>query len=107
MACQRHNSPSVVEYLVDQDSSSFEVADRWQNTLLHFACRGANHAMIAFLLEKYNAAFVSTRNSHKQLPIDLLFDNEAVSDREGIEYMESIYRLIRANPETLMGCDIE
>ena len=80
--------------------------DLCQNTLLHFACRGANHAVIGFLSEKYDAAFVSTRNSHKQLPIDILFESEAVSDREGIEYMESIYRLIRANPETLMGCDM-
>jgi hypothetical protein len=106
VACQRHHSPSVVEYLIDQNSSSFEVTDRWQNTLLHFACRGANHVMIAFLLEKYDGAFVSTRNSSKQLPIDLLFGSEAVSDREGIEYMESIYRLIRAYPETLMGCNM-
>jgi ankyrin repeat protein len=104
VACQHHRSPSVVEYLIDQNSSSFQVTDRYQNTLLHFACRGANHVMIAFLLEKYDAAFVSRRNSHKQLPIDLLFDSEAVSDREGIEYMESIYRLIRTNPETVTGC---
>jgi hypothetical protein len=104
LACQHHHSPSVVEYMIDLRSSTLEMKDRWQNTVLHFACRGANHVMIAFLLEKYDAAFVSTRNSHKQLPIDLLFDSEAVSDREGVEYTESIYRLIRANPETVMGC---
>ena len=106
VACQHHHSPSVVEYLIDLRSSALEMEDRWQNTLLHHACRGANHLMIAFLLEKYDAAFVSKRNSSRQLPIDLLFDSEAVSDREGIEYMESIYRLIRANPETVMGCDM-
>jgi ankyrin repeat protein len=97
VACQLHDSPRVVEYLTDLNSSTLKMKDMWQNTLLHFACGGANHAMIAFLLEKYDAAFVSTRNSQKQLPIDLLFDSEAVSDRKGIEYMESIYRLIRAN----------
>ncbi len=107
LACQHHGSPSVVEYLIDLNSSTLEMKDRWQNTVLHHACRGANHVMIAFLLEKYDAAFVSTNNSSKQLPIDLLFDSETVSDREGIEYMENIYRLIRANPETVMGCDIE
>ncbi len=106
LACQHHGSPSVVEYLIDLNSSTLEMKDRWQNTVLHHACRGANHVMISYLLEKYDAAFVSTRNSSKQLPIDLLFDSEAVSDREGIEYMESIYRLIRANPETLMGCNM-
>jgi predicted transcriptional regulator with HTH domain len=106
LACQHHRSPSVVEYLIDLNSSTLKMKDMWQNTLLHFACRGANHVMIACLLEKYNAAFVSTKNSYGQLPIDLLFDSEAVSDREGIEYMESIYRLIRANPETVMGCDM-
>ena len=106
LACQHHHSPSVVEYLVGVSSLAVKMKDLCQNTLLHFACRGANHAVITFLLEKYDAAFVSTRNSHKQLPIDLLFDSEALSDREGIKYMESIYRLIRANPETLMGCDL-
>ena len=105
VACQHHESPSVVEYLTDLNSSTLKMKDMWQNTLLHFACGGANHAMIAFLLEKYDAVFVSTRNSHKQLPIDLLFDSEAVSDRKGIEYMESIYRLIKAYPETLMTCN--
>ena len=106
VACQHHNSPRVVEYLIELRSSALEMEDRWQNTLLHFACRGANRAIIAFLLGKYDAAFVATKNSHKQLPIDLLFDSEAVSDREGIEYIESIYRLIRANPETVMGCNM-
>jgi ankyrin repeat protein len=106
VACQHHHSPSVVEYMIGLRSSALEMEDRWQHTLLHFACRGANHVMIAFLLDKYDAAFVSTRNSSNQLPIDLLFDSEAVSDREGIEYMESIYRLIRANPETVMGCNM-
>ncbi len=108
VACQHHDSPSVVAYLIDLNSPTLKMKDMWQNTPLHFACRGANHVMIAFLLEKYDGAFVSTRNSHRQLPIDLLFYSDAVSERDGedIEHTESIYRLIKAHPETLMGCDM-
>jgi ankyrin repeat protein len=107
VACQ-HHSPSVVEYLIDLNSSTLKMKDLCQNTALHHACRGSNHVMIAFLLEKYDAAFVASKNSHMQIPIDLLFYSDAVSERDGedIEYMESIYRLIRANPETVMGCNM-
>jgi ankyrin repeat protein len=103
VACQHHASISVIEYLIDLYSFALETKDRSQNTLLHFACRGANHAIITLLLERPAASFVSTRNSQRQLPIDLLFESEAVSDRNDIKYVESIYRLIRAYPETLMS----
>lgn len=103
VACQHHHSPSVVEYLVGLNPMTLEVNDLWQNTVLHFACRSANYTMIRLLLERYSAASVSKRNFYRQLPIDLLFESEVVNDREDVEYTESIYRLIRAHPETLMG----
>jgi ankyrin repeat protein len=102
VACQHHDSPSVVEYLVGLNPMTLDVNDLWQNTVLHFACRNANYTMIRLLLEKYSAASVSKRNFYGQLPVDLLFESEAVNDREDVEYTESIYRLIRAHPETLM-----
>ena len=103
VACQHHASVSVIVYLIGLYSFAPETKDRHQNTVLHFACRGANHDIITLLLEKYGAAYVSARNSHNQLPIDLLFQSEAVGDREGIEYTESVYRLFRAQPETVMN----
>jgi ankyrin repeat protein len=102
VACQHHESASVVEYLIGLYSFALETKDRHKNSALHYACRGANHAIIALLLEQYGAAYVSARNMSNQLPIDLLFESEAVGNREGIEYTESIYRLLRAYPETVM-----
>ena len=102
VACQNHDSADVVQYLIDRDSLALEAVDRQGNTVLHYACCGAKYATTTRLLEKYGAASVSKLNAHNQLPIDLLFESVAVIDRGGTEYTESIYRLIRAHPETVM-----
>lgn len=103
IACQFHVSVSVIEYLIGIYSFALETKDRCQNTVLHCACRGANRAIIALLVEKYGAAYLLARNSQGQLPIDLLFESEAVGGRSGIEYTDSVYRLVRAQPETVMN----
>jgi hypothetical protein len=103
LACQNHESTtSVVEYLIKLDPTSLRVRDFNDNTALHYACRTANHAIIALLTEKYGAVSVSKRNAHGQLPIDLLFSRRAY-DRQGVEYTESIFRLLRAYP-AMMNC---
>jgi ankyrin repeat protein len=102
-ACQRHKTPAVVEYLIKLDPTSLRARDFDDNTSLHYACRGANHAIIALLIEKYGALSVSKQNAHGQLPIDLLFASNVVSDREGVEYTESIFRLLRVYP-AMMNC---
>jgi ankyrin repeat protein len=107
VACQRHKTPAVVEYLINLDPTSLHRKDLDDNTALHYACRGANHAIIANLLDKYGAVSVSKRNAHGQLPTDLLFVSREVSDGEGIEYTESIFRLLRAYPATMMNCFTE
>jgi ankyrin repeat protein len=81
---------------------TLDSVDSEGNTPLHCACRGAKYDTIALLLEKYDAASVSDRNIHKKLPIDLLWESEAVSDRESNEYLDSIFRLLRSNPEMMM-----
>ena len=103
IACQHHESASVVEHLINLDPTSLRAIDFEHNTALHYACRGANHAIIALLTEKYSAVSVSKRNAHGQLPIDLLFASREVSDRESVEYMESIFRLLRTHP-AMMNC---
>jgi ankyrin repeat protein len=103
VACQHHETPAVVEYLIGLDEVTLTTADREGNTALHHACIGANHAMIALLLDNYGSMFVSKRNAKKQLPIELLLENKnEVSDNESVEYTESIYWLLRAYPETIM-----
>jgi ankyrin repeat protein len=104
VACQHHESVSVVEYLVGLDSDTLTIVDREGNTALHHACRGAKYDTIALLLRGYGVASVSQGNAHNMLPIHLLLENNVVRDREDTKYVESIYRLLRAYPETLMHC---
>ncbi len=100
IACEHHNSASVVQYLLDQlDTSTLRALDVDNNTALHYACRGAKHHTIALLLERF-AASVSKRNVEGKLPIDLLWGNK-VSDRESVEYTESVFQLLKADPEML------
>jgi hypothetical protein len=103
IACQHHKAASTIEYFIGINKFTLTTVDREWNTVLHFACRGANHAIIALLLDKYGSMSVSKRNTHKQLPIELLLENtNEVSNEESVEYTESIYRLLRAYPETMM-----
>ncbi len=103
VACQHHNSPKVFEYLIGLNATvSLRAIDFNHNTLLHHACRGANHDIIAFLSEKYGAASASKRNVNNKLPIHLLLESGSVMDREGIDYIESVFQLIRAHPETVI-----
>ncbi len=101
VACQHNDSASVVQYLIGLGEDTLDAMDKEGNTSLHYACRGGNHKTIALLLDRYGAVSVSNQNVHNQLPIDLLFESEAVGDREGIGYIESIFLLLRAYPDTI------
>eukprot|EP00984_Skeletonema_dohrnii_P002172 scaffold746_cov96-Skeletonema_dohrnii-CCMP3373.AAC.4 len=102
VACQHHESANVVQYLIALDTASLDAVDRDGNTALHLVCRGARHEIIALLLDKYGAVSVSKRNACDKLPIDLLWESNEVLDRDSIEYTESVFRLIKAYPETLL-----
>ena len=80
--------------------------DRDGNAALHLACHGAKHEAIALFLDEFDAVSVSRRNRDEKLPIDLLWESTEVEDRESNEYIECMYRLLRANPEMIMGCDV-
>ncbi len=101
MACQYHDSTSIIQYLLCLDDSSLDATDRERNTALHYACRGAKYVTIAMFLEKYDAASVSKRNAYDKLPIDLLWESNEVSDRENLQYMDSVFQLLRAYPEMI------
>jgi ankyrin repeat protein len=105
VACQHHETTAVVEYLINLNEVTLTTADREGNTALHHACIGANNAMIALLLDNYGSMSVSKRNAKKQLPITLLLENknDDVSGRDDIKHVESVYRLMRAHPETIMN----
>ncbi len=102
LACQYHDSASVVSFLVGLNTSTLNVADGAGNTALHLACRGARHEIIALLLDEFGAISVSKQNGCcNKLPIDALWESNA--DRESVAYTESVYRLLRAYPEMIMG----
>jgi len=102
IACEHHDSASVIQYLLDLDKRTVRAVDIDNNTALHYACRGAKYETIALLLEKYDAASVSKRNAHGKLPIDLLWECNAVINRESVEYTESVFQLVRAYPELVL-----
>ena len=101
VACQHHDSVNVIQYLIGLDPSSLDAVDRNGNTALHYACLGAKHDTIALLLEKYDAVSVSKRNAENKLPIELLWESDAVKDEESAEYTDCVFRLLKAYPETL------
>ena len=107
VACQHHDSASVVQYLIGLAMGTLRAVDYGNNTALHYACRGAKYDTIALLLDNYDAVSVSKRNTHGKLPIDLLLESNTVENRESIEYTESVFRLLKAYPETIMGIDIQ
>jgi len=103
VACQHNDSPKVVDFLVGLDPNTLTAVDRGGNTALHVACHGAKYDTIALLLEKYDAVSVSTTNGHNMLPIHLLLESDAIDSREDdSKYTESIFRLLRAYPDTVM-----
>ena len=102
LASRHHDSTNVIQYLLSLDTTTLDAVDREGNTALHYACRGAKYETITMLLDTYDAVSVSKWNAQKKLPIDLLWESNAVEDRESIEYTESVFRLLKAYPETVM-----
>ena len=106
VACEHHSSPSVVQYLLGLDKNTLRAVDFHNNTALHYACRGAKYDTIALWLET-NAVSVSKQNADGKLPIELLWESKAVEDRESDEYTESVFRLLKAYPETVMNVGLQ
>jgi len=103
VAIQHHDSTKMVDYLIGLDPNTLTAMDRGGNTALHLACRGAKYDTITLLLEKYGAVSVSQCNVCNKLPIHLLFESNAVANREDdTKYLESVFQLLRAYPETVM-----
>ena len=104
-ACFRH-CVATVNYLVELDSSALGQSDRIGNTPLHYACRAGNFSIIKSLLQKQPQPVYQT-NAEKQLPIHLLWgfdrDIDRDIDRESADYVEAVWRLLRACPVTALG----
>lgn len=99
LACEHHESPSVAQYLLSLETRSLQAVDYDNNTILHYACRGANYGIIAMLLKTHRHLPISQRNAHNELPIQLLWESNKVVDRESINYVDSVFLLLKAFPE--------
>ena len=112
------STADIVEYLIDYFTTSFgedrrpniiRKKDKWGNTPLHYACRGAKCDTVRALLGKQeHIAFVSKRNDDEKLPIHLLCDARKLGlpnkvDTESIEYTEALWLLLRHCPETIVN----
>ncbi len=102
LAILNYDSTTVVDYFVGLDSNTLTAVDMGGNTALHYACRCAKYDTIVLLLEKYDAVSVSKTNGHNKLPIHLLLESNANSREGDTKYTESIFRLLRAYPDTVM-----
>lgn len=96
-------SAGVVQLLVDLDSGYLDAYDVNENSPFHYACRGCNCGAIKYLLGK-SAPSVSKRNAGNKLPVHLLCEcGGDTADRESLEYVEAIWLLLLAHPETVLS----
>jgi ankyrin repeat protein len=86
----------TVELMIDSHPQSLVSRDILDGDyLIHHACKYGHLQVINYLLEKsYHG--VATRSGEGKLPIELLLC--ANVDRHSSEYVEALYRLLRANP---------
>jgi len=101
IACQ-FSSAKVVEYLLEDDGGrTLQYTDMNKDSPLHYACRGGNLGVVKYLLNR-NGPSVSDGNVDNKLPFHLLCECEEV-DKKSNEYTETLFLLLRANPETVMA----
>jgi len=104
IACE-FSTADIVQFLVELNDSCLDHCDSNKNYPLHHACREGNFGVVKYLLES-RVPSVSERNGNNKLPIHLLCESVlGVVDRESPEYVEVIWRLILAYPETVLNFD--
>ena len=98
-------SVESVKYLVEMDESQLDVCDDEGQYPLHYACDSANHDVIKYLMEK-NVSSISERTSANMLPLHLLCMSAEVEDpddSESPECTETIWRVLTAYPDAILG----
>ena len=74
------------DLLVELDSSRLNECDVKRNSPLHYVCQGGKLWCGKVFVGKA-CAFISERNMHDKLPIQLLCESQV--DRESLEYVET------------------
>jgi len=105
--CKKRAAELQVEALFNlptrkEDCDVCNHCDANEDSILHYACRGGNLAVVKYLLDSHAPLVASaTVNAKGELPIHLLGQagKEDKVDRESTEYIETIWLLLLANPE--------
>mmetsp|Transcript_22616 Transcript_22616/g.48976 ORF Transcript_22616/g.48976 Transcript_22616/m.48976 type:complete len:163 (+) Transcript_22616:149-637(+) len=98
----KYSSLEIIQYLVDSNESTLTMLDEFGELSLHKACRVGNVKAVEYLMEK-NMASVTTKNHHNLLPLHIMCDKAGKSEKllQSVQYHESIFKLLQANPESL------
>ena len=100
IAC-KFSSVKVVKYFVELPGDTLNNIDANKDSPLHYACRRGNLDVVKYLLEA-NVPSVSERNNDNELAIHLLFEcGENTLDRDSMDYVETVWRMLLANPEVV------
>jgi len=109
VACE-FSSANVVKFLVELDINGriLEHCDTNKNSILHYACHGGNLEAIKYFLDEHPSLVASVEtNGNGELPIHLLCeagkDKNKVESDDSTEYVETIWRMLLANPEVIMS----
>jgi len=102
IAC-RNATVGIVKFLVD--SYELDVCDKNKDSVLHYSCRGGNLEVVKYFLDEHTSLVSSAEvNCNGELPIHLLCEaGKDKVDSESTEYIEIIWRMLLANPETVVG----
>eukprot|EP00574_Skeletonema_japonicum_P004510 CAMPEP_0201718608 /NCGR_PEP_ID=MMETSP0593-20130828/4083_1 /ASSEMBLY_ACC=CAM_ASM_000672 /TAXON_ID=267983 /ORGANISM="Skeletonema japonicum, Strain CCMP2506" /LENGTH=789 /DNA_ID=CAMNT_0048208949 /DNA_START=76 /DNA_END=2445 /DNA_ORIENTATION=+ len=109
--CKKRAAELQVEALFNppmpkEDCDVFNHCDVNKDSILHYACRGGNLAIVKYLLGSHAPLVaLATVNAKGELPIHLLCQagKEEKVDKDCTEYMETIWQLLLANPELLFS----
>ena len=99
IACE-FSSVGVLQHITGLSAASLHTRDLEGNSPLHYACQGGNLGVVKYLLEQHVPSVLEPNSSGK-LPVHLLWDSNRV-DRDSVEYVDAVWRLLLAHPETVM-----
>ena len=102
VACKHGVPLDIFNYLVDIDNQPLSMQDNRGELPLHKACRGGHLHLIKEIIDLHPPS-VSVRNHQNELPTFILCKRSGKDKevRESVEYIETIWKLLLAHPETV------
>jgi ankyrin repeat protein len=98
-------SLGTIKLMVAANRAILTTADDQGCLPLHLACSGGKSQVVNYILKRSKNYGVSSCARGK-LPLELLLSNAARCDRNSIEFVEAVFRLIRANPQNIDKLDV-